>query len=36
MVMRCLDDYLAGHRYPLDCLNYLHAGTLGLAEARHA
>jgi 8-oxo-dGTP pyrophosphatase MutT (NUDIX family) len=36
MVMRCLDDYLAGHRYPLDCLSYLHAGTLGLAEARHA
>jgi 8-oxo-dGTP pyrophosphatase MutT (NUDIX family) len=23
MVMRCLDDYLAGHRYPLDCLSYL-------------
>jgi len=22
-VLRCLDDYLAGHRYPLDCLTYL-------------
>jgi 8-oxo-dGTP pyrophosphatase MutT (NUDIX family) len=23
MVMRCLDDYLAERRYPLDCVNYL-------------
>ncbi len=23
MVLRCLDDYLAGHRYPLDALTYL-------------
>ena len=23
MVLRCLDDYLAGQRYPLDCLSYL-------------
>jgi 8-oxo-dGTP pyrophosphatase MutT (NUDIX family) len=23
MVLRCLDDYLAGHRYPLDLLHYL-------------
>ena len=23
MVMRCIDDYLAGQRYPLDCLAYL-------------
>jgi 8-oxo-dGTP pyrophosphatase MutT (NUDIX family) len=23
MVLRCLDDYLAGHRYSLDCLTYL-------------
>jgi 8-oxo-dGTP pyrophosphatase MutT (NUDIX family) len=23
MVLRCLDDYLAGQRYPLDCLTYL-------------
>lgn len=22
-VLRCLDDYLAGHRYSLDCLTYL-------------
>jgi 8-oxo-dGTP pyrophosphatase MutT (NUDIX family) len=23
MVMRCIDDYLAGQRYPLDCIAYL-------------
>jgi ADP-ribose pyrophosphatase YjhB (NUDIX family) len=23
MVMRCLEDYLAGRRYALDCVNYL-------------
>ena len=23
MVLRCIDDYLAGRRYPLDCLAYL-------------
>jgi 8-oxo-dGTP pyrophosphatase MutT (NUDIX family) len=23
MVLRCIDDYLAGNRYPLDCLAYL-------------
>ncbi len=23
MVLRCLDDYVAGQRYPLDCLAYL-------------
>ena len=23
MVLRCIDDYLAGQRYPLDCLTYL-------------
>ena len=23
MVVRCVDDYLAGQRYPLDCLTYL-------------
>ncbi len=23
MVLRCVDDYLSGHRYPLDCLTYL-------------
>ncbi|HVY64865.1 MAG TPA: NUDIX hydrolase [Gammaproteobacteria bacterium] len=34
MVMRCLDDYLAGRRYPLDCLTYLAPETL--AQAAHA
>ena len=23
MVLRCLDDYLAGHRYPLGLLNHV-------------
>jgi hypothetical protein len=23
MVLRCIDDYLRGHRLPLDCLHYL-------------
>ena len=23
MVLRCIDDYLAGHRYPLSCLTHL-------------
>ncbi len=23
MVLRCLDDYVAGHRHPLECLTYL-------------
>ena len=23
MVMRCIDDYLSGQRYPLDCIAYL-------------
>jgi hypothetical protein len=23
MVLRCIDDYLVGQRYPLDCLAYL-------------
>lgn len=32
MVLRCLDDYLAGQRYPLDCLSYLEARTLELDE----
>jgi len=27
MVMRCMDDYLAGRRYPLDLLTY-HAGSV--------
>ena len=33
MVLRCLDDYLAGQRYPLDCLTYLeHRAALELDE----
>jgi len=33
MVLRCIDDYLAGHRYPLDCLTYLeHRAALELDE----
>ena len=27
MVLRCVDDYLAGHRYPLRCLTYLEPST---------
>lgn len=37
MVLRCLDDYLAGHRYPLDLLNHVHpestAGALRVFSA---
>lgn len=36
MVMRCLDDYLAGRRYPLDCLNHLDPLTLSTTLAAHA
>ena len=32
MVLRCIDDYLAGQRYPLDCLTYLEARPLDLDE----
>jgi 8-oxo-dGTP pyrophosphatase MutT (NUDIX family) len=32
MVMRCIDDYLAGQRYPLDCLAYLNPGSPELDE----
>lgn len=32
MVLRCLDDYLAGQRYPLDCLTYLESRTIELDE----
>jgi 8-oxo-dGTP pyrophosphatase MutT (NUDIX family) len=32
MVLRCLDDYLSGQRYPLDCLSYLESRTLELDE----
>ena len=34
MVLRCLDDYLAGHRYPLDMLHYL--DPRALASFGHA
>ena len=30
MVLRCLDDYLSGHRYPLDCLAYIAPEALAL------
>lgn len=36
MVLRCLDDYLAGRRYPLDCLNHLDPLTLSVSLAAHA
>jgi 8-oxo-dGTP pyrophosphatase MutT (NUDIX family) len=32
MVLRCVDDYLSGHRYPLDCLTYLEPRALPLDE----
>jgi 8-oxo-dGTP pyrophosphatase MutT (NUDIX family) len=32
MVLRCIDDYLAGHRYPLDCLAYLDPRSAELDE----
>lgn len=32
MVLRCIDDYLAGQRYPLDCLTYLDPRTPELDE----
>jgi len=30
MVLRCIDDYLAGQRYPLDCLAYLESKAIDL------
>jgi 8-oxo-dGTP pyrophosphatase MutT (NUDIX family) len=36
MVMRCIDDYLAGRRYPLDCLNHLNPVTLSANLAARA
>jgi 8-oxo-dGTP pyrophosphatase MutT (NUDIX family) len=36
MVMRCFEDYLAGRRYTLDCLNHLDPHTLSLSLAAHA
>ena len=32
MVLRCVDDYLSGYRYPLDCLTYLEARHFQLDE----
>jgi 8-oxo-dGTP pyrophosphatase MutT (NUDIX family) len=32
MVLRCLDDYLAGRRYPLDCLTYLESKPIDIDE----
>jgi 8-oxo-dGTP pyrophosphatase MutT (NUDIX family) len=35
MVLRCIDDYVAGARYPLDCLSHLKsAATIRLRAAR--
>lgn len=36
MVLRCIDDYLAGRRYALDCLNHLDPHTLSLSLAAHS
>lgn len=32
MVLRCIDDYLAGQRHPLRCLTYLAPPSAGLGE----
>jgi 8-oxo-dGTP pyrophosphatase MutT (NUDIX family) len=32
MVLRCVDDYLSGQRYPLECLTYLEPHALDLDE----
>jgi 8-oxo-dGTP pyrophosphatase MutT (NUDIX family) len=32
MVLRCIDDYLAGRRYPLHCLTYLEPSAADLGE----
>ena len=32
MVLRCVDDYLSGYRYPLDCLTYLDTRRFELDE----
>jgi 8-oxo-dGTP pyrophosphatase MutT (NUDIX family) len=32
MVLRCIDDYLAGQRYPLHCLTYLEPPSAALGE----
>lgn len=33
MVLRCLDDYVAGRRFSLDCLTYLDAAALAAGRA---
>jgi hypothetical protein len=35
MVLRCVDDYLAGARFPLDCLTHL-APTAASSQPRRA
>jgi 8-oxo-dGTP pyrophosphatase MutT (NUDIX family) len=32
MVLRCIDDYLAGRRYSLDCLTYLESKPIDIEE----
>lgn len=32
MVLRCIDDYLAGQRYPLDCLTHLASAAISLDD----
>ncbi len=34
-VLRCLDDYLAGNRYALDCLTYLAPEAIALTQVAH-
>jgi 8-oxo-dGTP pyrophosphatase MutT (NUDIX family) len=36
MVMRCLDDYLSGRRYPLHCLTYLDPRSFDFDEPIYA
>jgi 8-oxo-dGTP pyrophosphatase MutT (NUDIX family) len=36
MVLHCLDDYLAGRRYPLDCLTHLEVAALAKGKTAHA
>jgi 8-oxo-dGTP pyrophosphatase MutT (NUDIX family) len=36
MVLRCIDDYLSGHRYPVDCLTYLEPRLFELDEPAFA
>lgn len=36
MVLRCLDDYLAGNRYSLDCLSYFDPRSLDLRQTAYA